>query len=144
MIGDNIKRLMKEKGYTQRQLAELCGCTESSICHYIKNESEPRVKTLKRLAAVLCVTVDELIEDRECGTCERYDECSPYVTPDETFPEVGGCGRYAKAPSLELVSRAIKDYCYSLICAGKDSVEVTEFNADFQCFLKELYENGKI
>lgn len=144
MTGDNIKRLMKEKGYTQRQLAELCGCTESSICHYIKNESEPRVKTLKRLASALCVKVDELIEDRECGTCERYDECSPYVTPDETFPEVGGCGRYTKAPTLELVQRAIKDYCCNLIAAEKDSVEVTEFNADFQCFLKELYENGKV
>ena len=140
MIGDNIKRLMKEKDYTQKQLAELCGCTESSICRYIKNEREPRVKVLKSLAAVLCVTVDKLIEDRECGTCEHYDECSPYVTPGETFPEVDGCGRYAKAPPLELVSRAIKDYCHDLVNAGKDNVEVTEFNAEIQKALKELYD----
>ena len=26
-----------------------------------------------------------------CGDCKRYDECSPWVEPDETFPEVDGC-----------------------------------------------------
>ena len=35
-------------------------------------------------------------------------------------------------PLIELVSRAIKDYCCNLIDAGKDNVEVTEFNADIQ------------
>lgn len=41
----------------------------------------------------------------------------------------------AKLLSLEDVSRAIKDYCCDLIDAGKDMVEVTEFNADLQKIL---------
>lgn len=49
--------------------------------------------------------------------------------------------KYSTAPpanlmSLDDVSRAIKDYCCDLIDAGKDMVEVTEFNADLQKKLK--------
>ena len=46
----------------------------------------------------------------------------------------------AKLLSLEDVSRAIKDYCCDLIDAGKDMVEVTEFNADLQKILtREIF-----
>ena len=63
MIGDNIKRLMKENGYTQKQLAMRSGCTEASISRYVNNEREPNIKALKNLAISLGVAVDELIED---------------------------------------------------------------------------------
>ena len=63
MIGDNIKRLMKENGYTQKQLAIRSQCTEGAISRYVNNEREPSVKILKNLAISLGVTVDELIKD---------------------------------------------------------------------------------
>ena len=63
MIGDNIKRLMKENGYTQKQLAMRSGCTECAISRYVNNEREPCTRILKNLAISLGVTVDELIKD---------------------------------------------------------------------------------
>ena len=63
MISDNIKRLMKENGYTQKQLANRSQCTESAVSRYVNNEREPSVKILKNLAISLGVTVDELIKD---------------------------------------------------------------------------------
>lgn len=45
--------------------------------------------------------------------------------------------------SLDDVSAAIKQYCCDLIDAGKDVVEVTEFNADLQKILKS-YIGDKI
>ena len=63
MIGDNIKQLMKENGYTQKQLAVRSQCTESAISRYVNNEREPSIKILKKLAISLGVTVDELIKD---------------------------------------------------------------------------------
>ena len=62
MIGDNIKRFMKENGYTQKELAMRSGCTESAISRYAKNQREPRISVLKNLAIALGVTVDELIK----------------------------------------------------------------------------------
>jgi transcriptional regulator with XRE-family HTH domain len=61
MLGDRIKRLMKDNGYTQKQLAMRSGCTESAISRYVNNERTPRVKILKRLAIALGVTIDELV-----------------------------------------------------------------------------------
>lgn len=63
MLGETIKRLMKENGYTQRQLAMRSGCTDFSISKYIHNERTPTIRICKNLAIALGVTVDELIED---------------------------------------------------------------------------------
>jgi transcriptional regulator with XRE-family HTH domain len=63
VIGDNIKRLMKENGYTQKQLAMRSGCTECAISRYVNNERVPCTMILKNLAISLGVSVDELIKD---------------------------------------------------------------------------------
>lgn len=63
MIGNNMKRLMHENGYNQKQLAMRSGCTECSISYYVNNKREPSIKALKGLAIALGVTVDELIKD---------------------------------------------------------------------------------
>ena len=63
MTGDNIRRLMKENGYTQKQLAVRSQCTEAAISRYVNNEREPSVKILKKVAVSLGVTVDQLIKD---------------------------------------------------------------------------------
>lgn len=44
----------------------------------------------------------------------------------------------------EDVSQAISDYCINLVEQGKDSVEVTEFNAEIQRWLqKRGSDNGR-
>ena len=60
MIGDNIKRLMQENNYTQKELALRSGCRQASISSYVNNKQKPGMKTLKNLAIALGVTVDEL------------------------------------------------------------------------------------
>lgn len=60
MIGENIKRLMKENGYTQMELALRSGCKQGSISSYVNNKQMPGMKILKNLAIALGVTVDEL------------------------------------------------------------------------------------
>lgn len=73
MIGDNIKRLMKENGYTQKQLAIRSGCTESAISKYANNEREPSIKALKNLAIALGVTVDELLGNATLDVVPREE-----------------------------------------------------------------------
>ena len=63
MIGDNIKRLMKANGYTQRELARRVGITESALSRYVLGSREPRANVLKNLAIAFGVSVDELISE---------------------------------------------------------------------------------
>ena len=59
----NLKKIRIEKGMTQMQLAEACGVTSQAISNYEMGIREPNLKTLKKQADVLEVTVDELLED---------------------------------------------------------------------------------
>ena len=62
MIADNIKRLLKENGYTQRELAIRSGCNEATISRYIHNERQPSIKNLKNIALALGVSAGELVK----------------------------------------------------------------------------------
>lgn len=61
-IGENIKRIRKEKGYTQKRLGELSGVNEAQIRRYEleKQNSNPKMETLQKIASALEVDVNEL------------------------------------------------------------------------------------
>ena len=60
MISNNIKVLMKENNYTQKELATRSGCSIWSISRYINNVYTPGIKAMRRIAIALGVTADEL------------------------------------------------------------------------------------
>lgn len=60
IIGDNIKRLRKEKKLTQIELAKLIGKSESSIRKYEAGSVEPSFNTLGEIADKLNVDLIEL------------------------------------------------------------------------------------
>lgn len=61
-LGERIKELSRKKGITQRQLAELIGCTEAAISHYIKGDRVPRANVLTKMATVLDTTSEYLMQ----------------------------------------------------------------------------------
>lgn len=61
-LGERIKELSRQKGITQRQLAELIGCTEAAISHYIKGDRVPRANVLTKMATVLGTTSEYLMQ----------------------------------------------------------------------------------
>ena len=61
MIGDNIKRILIEKGYTQTQLAIKAGCTKSVISRYVNNNRTPSDKMLIKLSKALGVHISEIV-----------------------------------------------------------------------------------
>lgn len=58
MIIDNVKRLAKEKGYTIKKLEEDAGLSNGTIGKWDKNR--PLYQSLKKVAAVLDVPIEEL------------------------------------------------------------------------------------
>jgi hypothetical protein len=40
----------------------------------------------------------------ECKDCIHYQVCSPYTTPNESFPEVGGCKLFKNATGTWKIS----------------------------------------
>ena len=57
----------------------------------------------------------------KCGDCLHFRTCSHYVTPEETFPEVGGCSAFkSKGDFVEVVRcKDCKHCCLDL--SGRDA-----------------------
>ena len=64
-IGDRIARLLNESGYTQKELAGMCGVTEAAMSRYLKNEREPKIEVVANMATALNTTTDYLISGKE-------------------------------------------------------------------------------
>lgn len=62
-IGENIKRIRKEKNLTQKQLGELCSppMVDSAIRRYEMGKANPKIETLKKIATALNVKLADLI-----------------------------------------------------------------------------------
>lgn len=64
-VAENIKRLRKEKGFTQKQLAEKCGMAESTLRQYEIGYRNPKLETLHKIANALDISIILLVEGCE-------------------------------------------------------------------------------
>lgn len=72
-IGEKIKKLRKERGMTQVELANLSGITQQVISHYESNRNGIGVVNLGKLAKALgCSPLD--IDDRADGLATSPEE----------------------------------------------------------------------
>jgi transcriptional regulator with XRE-family HTH domain len=62
-IGDNLKRQRIRKALTQEELARQAGLTTASVARIERNETEPRMSTLRKLAKALEIDPAELVGD---------------------------------------------------------------------------------
>lgn len=60
-IGDNLQYLRVCKGFTQRELAAMCGTSQVSISHVENAERRPKQELLDKLCLIFNTTLEELI-----------------------------------------------------------------------------------
>lgn len=75
-IGENIKRIRKEKGLTQKRLSELSGINEAQIRRYElggKN-ANPKIETVERIAKALDVNLADIMESITWADYEQSEE----------------------------------------------------------------------
>ncbi len=66
-VGDNLKRLRVLKALTQAELAQKAGFTPAAVARIERNEAEPRMTTLRKLAEALGVEPHELVRGADNG-----------------------------------------------------------------------------
>ena len=60
-FGENLRRIRKEKGLTQKQLAELITVTHSSISEWETGDKYPQIIWIYEIASKLGVQPEELV-----------------------------------------------------------------------------------
>ena len=61
IFGDNLRSLMEERGYSQRELAKESMINHATISRYLYKERMPTAKSLVNLAFTLECDLDELV-----------------------------------------------------------------------------------
>jgi len=84
---DQLARIRKSRGLTQKELADKVELHQSQIHRYESGASQPTLDAIRRLAIALAVTADELVfEDCERGPDEELRlqfEALSQFDPDE-------------------------------------------------------------
>lgn len=77
-FGNMVAVLRKEKGMTQLELAEKMGVTDKAVSKWERDLSFPDVSSIPKLAEILEVSVDELMqvkaESKVNSTKAKFDE----------------------------------------------------------------------
>lgn len=68
-IGDNIKRIRKDAGIGQQELAERCGISKSQISRMESGEqTNPQIQTIVAIATALGASLDEIVYGESAET----------------------------------------------------------------------------
>lgn len=60
-FGDRLKEIRKKKGLSQKELGQRLGVSQAMIAQYEKGDRNPKLETVKKIAAALEVGTDYLI-----------------------------------------------------------------------------------
>lgn len=80
-LGEKIKFLRKQKGFTQETLAEELNVSRSAVAKWESNSGVPEISNLKMLSQIFNLSIDELLNVRahECISVLGEDNNSEYM-----------------------------------------------------------------
>lgn len=82
-IGERIQQLRKEKGITQKELAEKLNLAEITIRQYETNKREPKITTLSKIAKFLGTGLETFLTNDEQSLFE--DMANLYLKSDSNI-----------------------------------------------------------
>lgn len=62
IFGDNLRDILIETGYSQKDLAETTGLSEGAISSYIHKKRMPCIRALINISYELGISLDELMD----------------------------------------------------------------------------------
>lgn len=65
MLGEKIKTYRENKNMTQNEVADILGVKSATISKYETNTLEPNIESIKKLAEIFEISIDELLRDKE-------------------------------------------------------------------------------
>ncbi len=90
-VGENLRRIRKERGLTQKELGELCGIKEANIRKYELGKANPKIETISRIAKALGVHLWDLANT---SIWEEFDRTFDTEELAKEVTEIGAIQSY--------------------------------------------------
>lgn len=102
MIGDNVRRIRNNKGFSMEKIRELTGLSKSTISELETNKSNPTSDTLQKIADALEVDITDFYADldgnsNKTNTSKEIpnnfstpEEAMQFILKDNTIMGFGG------------------------------------------------------
>jgi transcriptional regulator with XRE-family HTH domain len=112
-LGENIKRIRKEKNFTQGMLSEKTGIKIGHISKLENNETDPKLSTLYKLMNELDCSADELLMDNTNSSLsgivkQAFNRIQSLPEEDKKIL-VNVINRYCAAENYRLLSLAVEE-----------------------------------
>ena len=79
LIGKNIREARKSKGLTQEELGNLIGLTGVAIMRYEKDQREPNMETIKKIANALNIHPMDLLSWEQVTEINEFENFIEYI-----------------------------------------------------------------
>lgn len=73
MLGEKIKTYRENKNMTQNEVADILGVKSATISKYESNTLEPNIESIKKIAEIFEISIDELLKDEEEFNISKYN-----------------------------------------------------------------------
>lgn len=78
-LSDNIRTFRKQNGFSQAQLADKIGVSQTAVFYWEKGTREPDVKTIMRISELLHVSLNDLYGVEEDTTAHDFQETCDWL-----------------------------------------------------------------
>jgi len=129
LIGENLKRMRREKDITQEQLAEMLGVSYQSVSRWENNSCYPDMELLPTIASFFETTVDKLLGMNETIEKERTDAYLSRFQAAISHGDVEACIRIAREGVAEYPNNFVllNKLMYALFIAGDADGNIPEW-----------------
>ena len=110
MIGENIRKLRREKDMTQERLAERLGVTYQSVSRWENGTAYPDMELLPAISGIFSVSVDELLGISESEKEKRAEELCDEFCRIQNLPASDGEEGEKLRRLAEIVVELRRDY----------------------------------
>lgn len=132
--GENIKKIRKHRGLTQKQLGQKLGISQAAIGQFESNKANPKMETLQKIADALNVSVNDLIPDSYDRTMQIGNEVSVY---DYGFIESLAIHKIFTDGEREKIFKKI-EHCRNILLKMSDLNKMLEYSEKTQTELENI------
>lgn len=146
-FGEHIFELRKRAGLTQVELAEKMGVTNKAVSKWEMGKAKPSTETIRKLAALFHISVDELLELREEETAASITKivltggpCAGKTTAmswiQQAFTQMGYMVLFVPETATELIGNGVSPKT----CTSNETYQ--ECQLQLQLYKEEVFEKA--